>query len=330
MRICMKCVLPETFPGIRFNEDGLCNYCLEFKGEKDLEEKKQRYHKKFDDLVKAHKGESGYDTLVSYSGGKDSTFTLSLLKEEYGLNILAMTFDNGFLPAQTVRNIRIVSEKLGFDHIFYKPRFDVLSKVFLGCTKENIFPPQNLVRASAICVSCMSFVKFIALRIALEKSIPFIVFGWSPGQIPVASSIMKNNPEMAKAQQKALFDPLYQLAGEEIKPYFLEERHFTGDFHFPFNISPLAFFDYNEEEILRKVRRLGWRDPKDVDSNSTNCQLNSLANVLHKKTYAYHPYAFEMAKLVREGYTSRREALEKLNRPEDDRVVRRIMKKLGM
>ena len=51
MRICVNCVLPENFPGVRFSGDGVCNHCLEFKGEKDLEEKKVRYREKFEKLV---------------------------------------------------------------------------------------------------------------------------------------------------------------------------------------------------------------------------------------------------------------------------------------
>jgi len=27
MIICKKCILPETFPGIKFNDEGVCNQC---------------------------------------------------------------------------------------------------------------------------------------------------------------------------------------------------------------------------------------------------------------------------------------------------------------
>jgi len=88
----------------------------------------------------------------------------------------------------------------------------------------------------------MAIVKFITLWIAIEKQIPFIVFSWSPGQIPIASSIMKNNPEMLKATQRAMVEPLKGLVGEEIGPYFLEERHFEEANFFSFNISLSLFW----------------------------------------------------------------------------------------
>lgn len=329
MKTCAKCVLPETFPGIRFNDEGVCNYCLEFKGKRDLKARKADYRARFEKLIAEHRGRFGYDALMSYSGGKDSTYTLALLRESYDLNVLAVTLDNGFMPEQTTKNIRLMSERLGFDHILYRPRFDVLKKIFSASTLKDLFPLKTLNRASSICTSCISLVKFFTLRTAVEKSIPLLAFGWSPGQIPMASSILANNPDMVKASQKVLFEPLHKLAGDAIRPYFLEEAHFRPSCRFPVNVSPLAFFDYDEEKIMEKIKGLGWIAPGKVDANSTNCLLNSLANLVHQERHGFHPYAFEMAKLVREGYLDRRTALEKLNKAEDPATVDAVKKKLS-
>ena len=328
LRVCENCVLPGTFPGIRFNDKGICNFCLDSKSQESREKKKAQYREKFEALVKKHKGKSSYDVLMCYSGGKDSTWTLSILKEEYDLRVLAMTLDNGFISNQASRNIRNVVENLGIDHVLFKPRFDMLTKVFRECAQNDIYPPKTLERASTICTSCMAIVKFSALRLVLEKSIPFIAFGWSPGQAPVASSVMKNNPSMVKMTQKALFEPLHQIAGEDIRPYFLEEKHFGEHYHFPYNVHPLAFLDYSEEYIYQNISSLGWEAPKDVDANSTNCLLNSFANVVHTERFGFHPYAFELANLVREGYLNRSDGLEKLNQMENPQAVALAKEKL--
>lgn len=330
MKLCTNCVLPENFPGIKFKKNGICNHCYNFKGRPNLEEKKQKYKKRFEELIKEHKGKSSYDALMCYSGGKDSTYTLSILKEKYRLRVLAITFDNGFLPEQTFRNIQKVIEKLDIDHYFFKPRFGLLKKIFVVCSKKNIYSQMTLTRASTICTACMAIVKSSALHMALEKYIPFIMFGWSPGQSPIASSIMKNNPQIIKVMQKALFKPLYDLVGNEIMPYFLEEKHFNSNYYFPFNISPLAFLGYNEDKIFDKIAQLGWKIPNNIDANTTNCLLNSYANIIHKDQYGYHPYVFEMAKLVREGYLERSAALQKLNQPENPKTVKSVEKKLDL
>ena len=327
---CAICILPETFPGIKFNKQGVCNYCQNFKGEKNLNERKAIYRKRFEDLIEKYRGKGTYDALMSYSGGKDSTYTLALIREQYGLDVLAITFDNGFLPEQTIINIKTVTDKLGIDHILFKPRFDILKKIFSECAKKNIFPPTTLTRASTICNSCMAIVKFTSLRTSLEKNIPFNIFGWSPGQIPVKSSIMKNNPQIIRMTQKSLFQPLYDLVGEDIKPYFLEEHHFKSQFHFPYNISPLAFLDYDEERILKRIEKLGWKIPDAIDANTTNCLLNSFANVTHKKQHGFHPYVFEQAKLVREGYLDRSLALRKIIQEENLETVGMVKKKLNV
>jgi len=173
-------------------------------------------------------------------------------------------------------------------------------------------------------------VKFGALRFAVEKGIPLIAFGWSPGQIPITSSIMKNNPQMVDVTQKAAYEPLHEVAGDRIDPFFLEPRHFDGTYDFPYNVSPLAFLDYNEEEIYAKMDRIGWRAPQNIDANTTNCLLNSFANKVHRDRYGFHPYVFELAKLVREGYMERSRALEKLDEPEIVDTVESVKEKLGL
>lgn len=327
---CTKCILPETFPGIKFDENGICNFCHEFQGIEHLEHKKTEYKQKFQTLIEEFKDKNIYDALMCYSGGKDSTYTLTILKEKYDFNIIALTFDNSFLSEQAIKNITNIVENLGIDHIIFKPNFQIMKKIITECTNKNIYPPKTIERASTICTSCMGLVKFIALRMALEKNIPFITFGWSPGQAPITSSIMKNNPQMIKIMQKTILEPLQQIVGDKIKPYFLEEKHFNESYHFPYNINPLAFLEYNEEKIHQRISQLGWIAPQDTDANSTNCLLNSYANSIHKQQFNFHPYAFELAKLVREGHLNRDIALERINKIEDTETITLVEKKLGI
>ena len=331
MKRCTRCVLPETFPGIRFDGQGTCNYCSADERSKDLTSQKARYRQKFQKLWEQRdRGASAYDCLVSYSGGKDSSYTLALMAREYEARVLALTVDNGFVSPRAMENMRAVVEALGVDHILFKPRFDVLRKIFLACGSDTLFAPKTIERASTVCTACMSIVKFVSLRTAIEKRIPFIVFGWSPGQAGLSSSVFKAAPRMIRSMQQSVREPLQTIAGADIDPYFLDEEHFARADDFPYYINPLAFGDYDERHILSVVSELGWTAPDDTDPNSTNCLLNCYGNAIHKEQFRFHPYAFELAGLVRQGMLDRNEAITRLSEPEDEARLHSVRRRLGI
>ena len=330
MKRCKKCILPENFPHVTFDENGICNFCRAYRGQKEDRRLRKQYKKRFEILLKKQGKKNEYDILACYSGGKDSTYTLSILKNIYKLRVLAFTFDNGFLPERTYTNIRNVAEKLKVDHIFFKPRFDVLSKIFKKASKEPLYPPKALERASAICTSCIGLVKYISLKLAIEKEIPLVGFGWSPGQAPITSSILKINPLMIKSMEKIIKGPMRKIVGSGIESYFLNKRHYAKPKNFPTLVHPLAFYEYNEKKILRDIKKLGWRLPKGVELNATNCYLNSFADEAHIKKYHFHPYVMEIANLVRQGIMTREEGLRHIPFKKDKRIVNLAKRKLGL
>lgn len=329
MRRCSRCVLPETFPGIQFDENGVCQYCRRMPDEDHRASRKAALRERFEALVEEVRARPGYHCMMSWSGGKDSTYTLWLLSRQYSLRTLAFTFDNGFVSPAALRNMRIVAENLELDHVIVKPRFDFLREMFIASTDPEMYPPRALERASGICNTCMALAKGIGLRIALEKGIPMLAYGWSPGQIPIASALFRTNGRMLRAMVDTAKAPLEKATDGQVGVYFPEERHLESVQSFPYNVSPLAFLDYDEQTAVRRIRALGWERPGDTDPNSTNCLLNSFANAIHQRQMGYHPYAMELAGLVREGHMEREEALERLATPANSEVMAAVEEKLG-
>lgn len=327
--ICTRCVLPSTFPGITFNESGVCSFCQGHKPESAGEEIKKKFEDKFLKLVKEHGNRSNYDVLMAYSGGKDSTYTIDLFVRKYGLRVLAFTFDNTFVSEQAFSNMKKVCANLGVDHLVLRPDPKLLRSIFSSASRTELYSNKTLERASTICTSCIGLVKAIILRTAIEREIALVGYGWSPGQAPIQSSVMRTNPSLMRLTQKAIHDPLRRIAGDKVDQFFPAEAHYSRPELFPWNIHPLAFNHYDEDMIVARNREIGWEKPDDTDANSTNCLLNALANQIHKERYGFHPYAWEIANMVRSGAMTREKGIEKIETMENPAMVEYARRELG-
>lgn len=328
--LCSQCILPSSFPGISFNEEGVCNHCQRYKGEDATAALQKKYERKFLQLLEERKTKTSYDVIVAYSGGKDSTYTLDVFVNRYKLQVLALTFDNTFISPKALENIGKVCGSLGVDSLIIKPSPKVLRKIFKTAATQELYSAKTLERASTICTSCIGMVKGIVLRTAIEKQIPFVGFGWSPGQAPVQSSVMRTNPALMKGTQNAILGPLHEIAGDTVLPYFVTEEQFAQPDLFPYNIHPLAFLPYDEQAITDRISQFGWERPNDTDPNSSNCTLNAFANQVHRARYDFHPYVWEIANMVRTGVLSREEGIEKIEPPEDAEMVAYSQNELGI
>ena len=113
LRRCTKCLLPETFPFIEYDERGICNYCNHYtikNQPKPIEELMA--------LVEPYRRFDGRpDCIVPFSGGRDSTHTLHIVKNVLKLNPIAFTYDWGMVTDLARRNIARVCGILGVENI---------------------------------------------------------------------------------------------------------------------------------------------------------------------------------------------------------------------
>jgi asparagine synthetase B (glutamine-hydrolysing) len=112
LKRCSKCLLPETFPFITYNEKGVCIYCqnhkpLEYKGEEALEKLVSKYRSNSNQL----------DCIVPFSGGRDSSYAIHYIKNELNMNPVAYTYDWGMVTDLARRNISRICGELGIEHI---------------------------------------------------------------------------------------------------------------------------------------------------------------------------------------------------------------------
>ena len=166
LKRCSKCVLPETFETIEFDENGVCNICRQqiHKQEKiNWQERK----KQLDDLIDGYRGQNDYDCLVPFSGGKDSTYTLTYLIKEYGLKPLVVRFDHGFMRPKLEEYTNKTLKYLGVDALKFTPNWKVVKKLMM----------ESLVRKGDFCWHCHTGIFSFPMQIAIKFNVPLIFWG---------------------------------------------------------------------------------------------------------------------------------------------------------
>lgn len=112
IRRCTKCVLPATMPYIRFNDEGVCNYCTNYKQRNKPKPKQELF-----DLVEPFRRAKGEDCIVPFSGGRDSCYALHLIVDELKMKPITYTYDWGMVTDLGRRNISRMCAELGVENI---------------------------------------------------------------------------------------------------------------------------------------------------------------------------------------------------------------------
>ncbi len=312
---CSRCILSESFPRISFDESGVCSFCRDQTFFQTEDEEIHKAQALVLELFNSRDQTAQYDAVMCYSGGKDSTYTLYRAITEYGLKVLAFTLDNGFIPQETFDNMKCVTDSLGVDLFVLRPSLPHMKRIIKASAMYPIYNKRTLMRISSICNSCISIVNAQALRIALEKKIPFILAGFTLGQIPVNSIVYKNNYLFLEESRGKSLAQLREKAGAWIDDYFcLPENLVNSVKVWPYMINLLCLENISETDILNSITSFGWRGPDNVDGCSSNCQLNTFNNHIHEQVLGYNPYELELSHMIRKGLLDRETALVKVNK----------------
>ncbi|MAF95105.1 MAG: hypothetical protein CMM60_05055 [Rhodospirillaceae bacterium] len=112
IRRCTKCILPETYPFIEFDSEGVCNFCRDHKPQELLG------REALEEILSLHRSQDGSpDCIVGFSGGRDSSYGLHFIKTELKMNPIALTYDWGMVTDIARRNQSRMCGKLGIEHV---------------------------------------------------------------------------------------------------------------------------------------------------------------------------------------------------------------------
>jgi len=332
IRLCTRCVLPSTFPGLSFDAYGLCSYCIGAPSAPEFDRIRGELCRKLEAVFDVNRGTAEYDVIVAFSGGKDSSYTLMTLAERYGLKCLAVTIDNGFIAEQAQKNLRAVTSSLGVDFMLFTPAPAFMNKLYRTSATTPVHTKAALTRASSMCNSCINLINNHMVRLALEKSVPIVAGGYIGGQVPKDSIIMQMDLDVQARFRSEATKRYLRHFGPEAEGYFgISDDLLKASRIRKLNIvNPMLAFGVSEEQIMQAIAKLGWKKTTDTGSNSTNCLLNDLGIAVHYKQHQYNPYVNEIAEQVRTGLMSREEAIRKVQDVPDFSRIERQARAIGL
>lgn len=128
VKFCRTCTISNQRPRITFDEAGVCSACAFAVHKKtiDFAERRQQLVELCD---KHRKSDGSYDVIVPCSGGKDGGLVAYVLKNEYGMNPLTVTWSPNQYTEIGFRNFRNFIEIGGFDNILGAPSGPVNRKL---------------------------------------------------------------------------------------------------------------------------------------------------------------------------------------------------------
>lgn len=156
LKVCSRCIYDERVASIKFDRNGVCNYCHQVdklvkeygtgqeKGEKD-------FFKIIEQIKKDGIGKK-YDCIIGVSGGTDSSYMLYLSKK-WGLRPLAVHYDNTWNTAIATENIRKVLTALDIDlytHVIDNKESDDIFKSFFYADVAEIEASTDLALAEVM------------------------------------------------------------------------------------------------------------------------------------------------------------------------------------
>ena len=190
MIYCSKCTYPTVAVNLAINDEGVCSGCIV--NEEKLKLDWSKREQKFKELLENYKSSksSNYDCIIPVSGGKDSHFQASYIKE-LGLNPLLVTYYTYNYTKIGEENLRNLRNALNLDHYIFYPNREVIRKM----NKVGF----EMTGDMSWHFHCGVFT--VPFQIGIKFNIPLIIYG-EHGFTDLAGQYSLNDfPEFTKRQR---------------------------------------------------------------------------------------------------------------------------------
>ncbi len=118
-QVCNKLVLDTTYPGIKFDKNGISEQYWDYQKNiknKWMSDQKGLIHlSKIVETIKKKGSGKDFDCILGLSGGADSSYMLHTIVKKFNLKPLVFHVDGGWNSEIAVSNIKNLVDKLGVD-----------------------------------------------------------------------------------------------------------------------------------------------------------------------------------------------------------------------
>jgi hypothetical protein len=336
LRRCVSCILPENYPGISFDQNGVCSFCrskkpLEYKGIKKLKEDIDAILQKFPDRE--------YDCILGTSGGRDSTYLMYLLTQELKLKTLAFFIDHDYIPDHTRENVKAIAKKSGADIVIDK------SKCLGRCFPHQYRAWKKRPTAktiSALCMGCKSTVIRSYYKVAIKHKIPVLIAGETPfekADYKLDLMRMGNDSKIKDSYSVGYFKEILKNPSFIMDPYSLmvqyrEYSTYVRPYQQRMNeknnktqIVPYRYYvRWNEAEIIPTIQKhFDWKNfPGMASTWRGDCYIGPIRQNLYKKFLGFNDKTTHLSELIRDGQMTRQQALDRLE--EEEHLSEEVLK----
>jgi len=315
---CAKTVLDESYPGITFDADGICNHYWDFQkvvksnwrpdatGRKVLE-------RRVEEIKKAGDGRD-FDCLLGLSGGVDSSYMLHTMVTEFGLRPLVFHVDGGWNSETSVHNIHVLVDKLGIDLYTEVINWEEMRDFQLAWFKSGV-PHLDIPQDHAFIAVLYKFAEQYGIRTILNGgniatecvSMPFQYYYWGTdmSQIRDVIRLFGSVPMRTYPFSSVYRHKLYLRFLKRVKVF-----------------KPLNYMPYSKQMAIDLLQReYGWKPypQKHFESRFTRFYEGYWLPT----RFGFDVRRCQLSSLILSGQITRSDAIQELERPTYDKATAR-------
>jgi hypothetical protein len=223
-----------------------------------------------------------------------------MLAINYGLNVLAVTVNSGYMNKVAFQNISQTIKILGINHLVIEPPIEVFTKLYKWLILN--YDSNAVPLMKQICDGCTDMIDGIVIKEAAERNIPYVFIGFSPDE-----------------NARYFFEIPNEKLSHSWMPNYWKSDFFTDDErkwwwdpsqfkieNIPRVILPLHVWPYNEEKLYATIEEEGLIKKGKADPLKTNCILLWGIGMFDILRFGFHMYRIQISKLVRQGAGDRK------------------------